>query len=70
MYIYFNELFDFQVTGQLPGNGQEACMKWTNLDPVSVTMTDVRWSVFSVCPPATQKESGRNNTTDMVYIGY
>ncbi|KAI0211336.1 Acylamino-acid-releasing enzyme [Lamellibrachia satsuma] len=45
------------VTGQLPGNGQEARMKWTNLDPMSITMTDVRWSVFSVCPPATQKES-------------
>ncbi|KAK2155253.1 hypothetical protein NP493_2091g00008 [Ridgeia piscesae] len=43
----------YLVTGELPGNGEEAQIEWRKLEPVPVTLTDIRWSIFSISPPVT-----------------
>jgi len=58
-------MFKFEVTGELPGNGEEAQIEWRKLEPVPVTLTDIRWSIFSISPPVTPPLSA--STAGLLY---
>ena len=64
-HTYVNYMFKFEVTGELPGTGKEAQIEWRKLEPVPVTLTDIRWSIFSISPPDTPPPS--DGTAGLMY---